>query len=339
MLSCSKSEMGPRMQAELHQVERYLHDALGIAVTTKPWSGGEHLPHFLKELYSFAQMDLLGMRALLVIDANLAEQAPAAVRKHIDLLRTKQDKEVIYVRTQVAAYNRKRLIEHKVPFIVPGNQMHLPMLGIDLREHFRRLRSELPTFSPATQVVVIHALLRGVEEAFIPGEMAQRLGYSAMTMTRVFDELEATNLGEVTLRGRERCLRFIGRRQEIWTKAQPYLRSPVTNRLFIRRNRGSEDGIRAGLTALAHYSMLAPPAYSTYALSREDWKLLRQRHKVIRVAAQDPDANEIEVWRYPPALFAERDVVDPLSLYLSLKGTSDERIEASLDEMMRKLGW
>jgi hypothetical protein len=57
------------------------------------------------------------------------------------------------------------------------------------------------------------------------------------------------------------------------------------------------------------------------------------------VAAQDPDANEIEVWRYPPALFAERDVVDPLSLYLSLKGTSDERIEASLDEMMRKLGW
>jgi hypothetical protein len=39
------------------------------------------------------------MRALLVIDANPAEQAPAAVRKHIDLLRTKQDKEVIYVRT------------------------------------------------------------------------------------------------------------------------------------------------------------------------------------------------------------------------------------------------
>jgi hypothetical protein len=57
------------------------------------------------------------------------------------------------------------------------------------------------------------------------------------------------------------------------------------------------------------------------------------------VAAQDPDANEIEVWRYPPALFAARDVVDPLSLYLSLKGISDERIEASLDEMMRKLGW
>jgi hypothetical protein len=331
--------MGLRVQTELHQVERYLHDALGIAVIAKPWSGGEHLPHFLKELYSFAQVDLLGMRALLVIDANPAEQAPAAVRKHMDLLRTKQDKDVIYVRTQVTTYNRKRLIEQKVPFIVPGNQLYLPMLGIDLREHFRRLRSELPTFSPATQVVVIHALLRDAEERLIPLEAAKLLGYSAMTMTRVFDELEAANLGEVTLQGRERCLRFIGRRQEIWAKAQPYLRSPVTKRLFIRRTMGSEDGIRAGLTALAHYSKLAPPTYTTNALSREDWKSLREREKVIRVAAQDPDAHEIEVWRYPPALFAERDVVDPLSLYLSLKGTSDERVEASLEEMMRKLGW
>ncbi|MCY2952536.1 MAG: hypothetical protein NTU53_11245 [Planctomycetota bacterium] len=327
------------MQAELHQLERYVHDALGVAVTTTPWRGGERLPHFLKDLYRFAQVDLLGMHGLLVIDANPAEQPPAAVREHMDLLRTKQDADVIYVRAQVTAYNRKRLIEQKVPFIVPGNQMYLPMLAIDLREHFRRLRSEQPSFSPSTQAVVIHALLRGAEEAFIPLEMAQRLGYSAMTMTRAFDELEVANLGEVTTRGRERCLRFTGRRQETWTKAQPFLRSPVTKRLFIRRTEAGVGGIRAGLSALAEYSMLVPPAYTTYALSREDWKSLRQRHKAIEVPTQDPDAQEIEVWSYPPALFAERDVVDSLSLYLSLKADRDERTEASLDEMMRKLGW
>jgi hypothetical protein len=169
--------------------------------------------------------------------------------------------------------------------------------------------------------------------------MAPLLGYSAMTMTRAFDELETTSVAEVTVRGRERCLRFNGGRRDIWKKAQPFLRSPVNKRLFIRRTEGADDAIRAGLTALARYSMLAPPAYTTYALSRKDWKALRQRHKIIEVPVQDPDASEIEVWWYSPALFAEGGIVDPLSLYLSLKADHDERTETALEEMMEKLKW
>jgi DNA-binding MarR family transcriptional regulator len=325
------------MQTDLPQLERYLRDALGVTATGKPWAGGDDLPHFLKERYRFARMDLLGLRCLLVIDAGPTEQPPAVVRKHMDLLRTKQDGDVIYVRTQVTAYNRKRLIEQKVPFIVPGNQMYLPMLAIDLREHFRRLRSAPSTFSPSTQAVVLHTLLRNDKKVIVPNETARRLGYSAMTMSRAFDELEAANLGEITVRGRERCLTFIGDRREIWEKAQPLLRSPVTKRLFVRRARGRQLGVRAGLTALAHYSMLAPPAHMTFALGKGKWKSLRQHQKTIELPDGDENANEIEVWNYLPALFAAHDFVDPLSLYLSLKATQDERIEAALDEMMRKL--
>jgi len=76
-----------------------------------------------------------------------------------------------------------------------------------------------------------------------------------------------------------------------------------------------------------------------YALSREDWKALRQRHKSIEVPAQDPDASEVEVWSYPPVLFAEDGIVDPLSLYLSLKEDHDERTETALEEMMEKFKW
>ena len=188
-------------------------------VKTAPWRGAGNLPPVLRERYKFAQAELLGLRALLVIDSNPEEQPPATVRKHMDMLQTKQQADLIYVRAQVTAYNRKRLIEQKVPFIVPGNQMYLPMLAIDLREHFRRIREEAPTFSPSTQVVVLHALLRDAGQVLIPSEMAPRLGYSAMTMTRAFDELETANLAEVTVRGRERCLRFIGGRKEIWEKA------------------------------------------------------------------------------------------------------------------------
>ena len=312
---------------------------LGVSVKTTPWSGAGQLPPVLRERYRFAKAELLGLRALLVIDANPEEQSPATVRKHLDMLQSKQPAELIYVRARVTAYNRKRLIEQKVPFIVPGNQMYLPMLAIDLREHFRRIREEAPTFSPSTQVVVLHAMLRDAGQVLIPSEMAPLLGYSAMTMTRAFDELETAKLAEVTVRGRERCLRFIGDRREIWEKAQPFLRNPVSKRLFIRRINGAEGATHAGLTALAHYSMLAPPAYTTYALSREEWKTLRQQHKIIEVPAQDPDASEIEVWWYSPARFAEHGMVDRLSLYLSLKADHDERTETALEEMMEKIEW
>ena len=329
------------MRPELRELERYLHDALGVSVKATPWTGADRLPHFLKERYRFAQAELLGLHVLLVIDTNPEEQSPATVRKHIDMLRTKQHADLIfiYVRAQVTAYNRKRLLEQKVPFIIPGNQMYLPMLGIDLREHFRRLREEIPTFSPSTQVVVLNTLLRDAGQVLIPTEMAPRLGYSAMTMTRAFDELETASLAEVTVRGRERCLRFKGGRKEIWEKAQPFLRSPVNKRLIIRRTESTRSGIHAGLTALAHYSMLAPPAHTTYALSRDDWQALRKRHKIIEVPVQDPDASEIEVWWYPPALFADNGMVDPLSLYLSLKADHDERTETALEEMMEKFKW
>jgi hypothetical protein len=331
--------MRSQVQTVLHELERYLHDALGVSVKTTPWSGVGQLPPVLRERYRFAKAELLGLRALLVIDANPEEQSPATVRKHLDMLQSKQSADLIYVRGQVTAYNRKRLIEQKVPFIVPGNQMYLPMLAIDLREHFRRIREEAPTFSPSTQVVVLHAMLRDAGQVLIPSEMAPLLGYSAMTMTRAFDELETAKLAEVTVRGRERCLRFIGDRREIWEKAQPFLRNPVSKRLFIRRINGAEGATHAGLTALAHYSMLAPPAYTTYALSREEWKTLRQQHKIIEVPVQDPDVSEIEVWWYSPARFAEHGMVDRLSLYLSLKADHDERTETALEEMMEKIEW
>lgn len=327
------------MIPEVHELGRYLHDTLGVAAKTAPWNGVSHLPPVLRERYKFAKAELLGLPVLLMIDTGAEEQAPVAVRKHMEMLRPKQEAELVYVRGQVTTYNRKRLIEQKVPFIVPGNQMYLPMLAIDLREHFRRIRKETSAISPSTQVVILHALLHKTEQELIPAEMAALLGYSAMTMTRAFDELEAANLAEVTIRGRERCLKFADDRRALWEKAQPVLRSPVNKRFFIRHVDGVDGFVRAGLAALEHYTMLAAPAHPTCALSREEWKALQGRHKIVAVPAQDPDTVEVEVWWYPPKLFAVDDFVDRLSLFLTLKADHDERTETALEEMMEKFEW
>ena len=84
---------------------------------------------------------------------------------------------VVYVTTTLASYERKRLVQQKVPFIVPGNQLYLPELAIDLREYFRR-RSVPPTngFSPSTQAMLITALLRAPwSAAWQPSQAATTL--------------------------------------------------------------------------------------------------------------------------------------------------------------------
>jgi DNA-binding MarR family transcriptional regulator len=327
------------MVTQAREVARYLNEALGEQVDPTLWSGSKRLSPFLNEHYRFFEFRVLGTPCLLMVDSQAGERSPATVRKHVDLIKKKWDTDVVYVRPKITAYNRKRLIEQKVPFIVPGNQMYLPTLGLDLREHFKRIRAERPTLGPATQVLIIHTLLNQASDVLIPGELADRLGYSAMTMTRAFDELQTANLGEISMNGRERCLRLGQNKRNLWKQAEPLLRSPVTKRLFIHQVRLPATAIRAGLSALARFGMLAPPAHPVHALSREDWKSIRGRQKVIEVFVPDADTREIEVWSYRPGLFADGDRVDPLSLYLSLKDSRDERVEAALEEMMRMMPW
>lgn len=327
------------MDDQNRQLARYLEDTLAIAIAPQQWPGRKRLPPLLQDLYRFAEISLFGTTCLLMIDAENGERSPATVRKHMELLRDKYDGFAIYVCEQVTAYNRKRLIEQKVPFIVPGNQMYLPILGIDLREHFKRTRTEQPKVGPATQALILHTLLRDAPGPWTPAELAEELGYSAMTMTRVFDELEAIRFGEISMRGRERRLQLREIRKELWTQVEPLLRSPVTKRVFIRRIPLGANALLTGLAALARRSMLALPPHAQHALGREDWKMVRAQHNVVEVPESDPDVQEIEVWSYRPALLARGPEVDPLSLYLTLRGNRDERVEAALEELLKAVKW
>ena len=326
------------MFPESDSIQRYLQETLGVTVSPARWPTEGRLPLFLRNGYSFHEAKILELPCLLMADRGKESPSAATIRKHMDHVRSKWDGEVIYVRGQVAAYQRKRLIEQKVPFIIPGNQLYLPMLGIDLREHFRRLRQTSPTLSPATQVVVLHALLRGDDRVHTPAELAEQLGYTKMTMTRAFNELEAEDLAEISMRGRQRCLTFKGASQDFWQKALPLLRSPVKQRQYVRLT-AQHIGPIAGLSALARYSMLAAPATLTVATSLERWKVLQQSDNFTKAAADDPESQEVELWSYAPELLSDGAIVDQLSLFLSLRDTTDERVEAAMEEMMEAVSW
>lgn len=324
----------------LREFERHLKEALNITVVPKEWGDVDKLPFFLRDLYTFFQASLLNTSCLLMVSQDKEEQTPANIRKQMLQVQAKWDGEVIYLCPSVSAYNRKRLIEQKVPFVVPGNQMYLPMLGIDLREHFRQIRTAAPgKLSPSTQAVVLHALLHGPGKDYTPSRLANQLGYTVMTLTRAFDELESLGLGEVVTEGRERVLRFNDGKKALWERSREFMRSPVKRRIFIRPPGKKGGGIPAGLTALAHYTMLAPPSVPVYAVSMEEWKSMKSFNAVVELPAAEPQSFEIEIWNYSPLQFKEEDVVDRFSLYLSLQDNVDERVQSALENMMEEASW
>ena len=142
------------------------------------------------------------------------------------------------------------------------------------------------------------------------------------------------------MEGRERVLRFSETRLALWEKARQFMRSPVKKRHFIRTPDVELTGTTAGLTALAKRTMLAAPTTPVFALSAEDWKSMKMRNDFVEMAIPaEPGTCEVEIWKYPPNLFAENNVVDRFSLYLSLQDSQDERVESALEEMMENVAW
>ncbi|MDN6242676.1 MAG: hypothetical protein L0J39_01690 [Tetragenococcus koreensis] len=91
----------------------------------------------------------------------------------------------------------------------------------------------------------------------------------------------------------------------------------------------------AGLAALSNVSMLSKPA-STYAVSNKIFnKLIKENslNKKFIFEKQIGNSIEIQLWKYDPFTINDKEGVDPISLFLSLRDVNDPRVEIELDNL------
>ncbi len=323
------------MKNLVSELQKYLVEALDIKIQTHLWKGQNKLPFFLTDSYDFFETTVLNTPCLLMIAKDETEVTPATIQKYWNLVMSKWNAECIYVQTNISSYNRKRLIKTRVPFVIPNNQIYLPDLKVDLREHFQKQRYPKKFFSPAAQVVVIFALLEGTKERYTPSKLAKKLGYSIMTMTRCFNELETSGIGEMITKGKERWWLFKGTKRDLWEQTKTILRSPVKTTAWIK---GNKLKTLAGISALADITMLNPPPLPVYAIGKEGWRAW-DKTQVRQLPSPEEADFELEIWHYDPNLFASDGRVDSFSLYLSLEANKDERIEIALEELLETTKW
>ena len=199
------------------------------------------------------------------------EPSPAEYARDAEALRQVFSEDVILVLSALPSYVRNRLIQRRVPFIVPGTQMFLPMLMIDLREQYpRRAGGSKARLSSVAQVVIIYHLIRASISDVPLGIIAQQLQYSAMSLSKAQEELQEAGICEVERSGKALFLRFEGSRPAIWLRAIPFLSTPVKKTQWVRFGSSQPHAFKAGLTALSADTMLADDSIPTLAMRNRD---------------------------------------------------------------------
>lgn len=324
------------------QAKRYLNE-IGLPVTgPDPWPGAGQLPYFMQDAFDFSVVEIANKPVLLA--AAKEPNPPAQIERLIERIRDLIKIPSLYVAETMTSYDRKRLIDRGVSFLVPDKQVFILPLGLDLRETNRgnnaNTGGEPKRLSPSTQALLFAALLRpspGRKPEWRPADLAGALGYTPMTASRAVGELVGAGLVEqVKVGNKPQMAIFLHDYRKTWEKALPTLRSPVLRTTWTDTLPPGVTPKLAGLPALSEHSMLAAPRRRVFAVDRHVLPAVRKRQ--VELEHPGPNDDEIQVWSYTPDINPGDFTVDPLSLYMSLRDETDERVQTALDELVETLG-
>jgi len=321
----------------MNAIEHYLQEILSVKVRLTLASLKDNLkdnfdfPLFVKQLYTFWKGTLFG-REIIFLEKKSTEHLTAKqLCKHAEMIEGIVNRPVVFILPSIEAYNRKRLIQKRVAFVIPGKQLFIPQLLIDLREFRQPAPQKKEKLLPAAQCLLFYHLLKENLEQFNLKTIAKKLGYTQMTVTRAVKVLEENNLAVIE-GTKEKRIVFGQDKKALWQTALPLLQTPVKKVYFLEHLPQSDFVYRASFSALAYYTDLAEGETKYFAVSQHDFNTLKKKKKIQIVDSGEAQVH-LQVWKYAPGILASAQNVDPLSLYLSLKDQEDERVQKALDAL------
>jgi len=323
--------------------ERLLHyiEAISAERPDLAAEAAAGLPLFLRERYRIFSTRLFGRKYLLALEKEDWETgSPGEYEKHVESLKQKLGEPVVLVLPLLPSYARNRMVQMGIPFIVPGSHTFIPNGLIDLRERFPQPASKRrETLSPAAQCTILYHLLRGSLAGIPLKNIAQKVHYSPMMMTKVKDELEAAEICKTVRSGRSMVLDFKAVGRSLWEQAESHLTSPVRKTRWVDWEKPHYPALLAGMSALSRRTMIADDRLPTYALPLTVFQDFLEKGTCSGCRDAENATARIEVWSYNPHLLGDDQIVDPLSLYLSLRYSADERVQQQLEQLIKGIKW
>ena len=300
----------------------------GIPVEYKEWDKKDSLPLYISESYQFRLAYIYDVRCLILTPKGELDTL-SALKKQIAKIQAADNVPIVFELPSISFYRRKSFMENKISFVTK-KQAFLPFIGAMLTNEAKPEKVVSKIHYSTQQLLLLY--FYGNKKRLYISEAAKKLNYSAMTLSRAARQLKATGFFNVTKDGVNNVIESSFGRFELFEKTKRYMTSPVRNVGYIFKHQITNNMVLAGESALAEKTMLNPNETFTYAVFDKlfDKKMLTNElidaHEQVR----------LEMWAYNPKQFANGNIADSISVCLSLSENNDERIEKSIEEMIRK---
>lgn len=245
---------------------------------------------------------------------------------------------VVYILAPGPGYERQRLLEKDVHFVMSDKYANLPMLVAMEKVSTRRMPSKL---TPVAQYLILYHLQIESIEGKNTKTIAAMMPYSYESVSLGLTCLSDLGLCEkVVIDSRSKTINFKKSQIELWEMAKQYMINPVERRIYCDGLESDRIYPICGVNALSHYSMLNPDPEEWIMMTVSDFRKVVRENKIIN--PNEFDGNIIiEAWKYPPVHRKGEGAkwVDKLSLALSLNGDEDPRVEDAVEQMIKSIQW
>lgn len=321
------------------EVEEYINESFDEKLKMKPIDNqrSARLPLYLKGNYGLYVGTLANHYFLWAIVHKEVNLTAGQLKQQQQELKRFLGLPVIYVFEGLESWQRKRIIEQHIAFVQPFKQVYIPELWLQLNDIHGGKKSDVAinTLSfPAQLAILYHLQITSLENVPFQ-QIAVRLGYSPMSVSRLVKELQTLALLKIE-EGKKKAIAFNYDKRGLWEKSLPYLRSPVREIWHADVYPDNENFFLSGESALSTYSSLNPIPKISFAVSKDNFRKLKDKN----LQSDEKFGNyAIEVWQYNPALLSTTKEADKLSVYLSLMDNNDERVQAALKNMINEFKW
>lgn len=322
----------------MNELEQYIKDTLGvdIKVVDIPGKDLNALPYFIGQGYEFTTGKLFNKELVFMMVTGNEIIPSDKFRKQLDIVKNAFNKIIVAVIPPIEAYNRSRLIEKKIPFIIPGKQMYLPDLLIDFKETAVLPREIPQNMQPAAQFLLLFHIQTELLEGINLKNIAEKLNYQPMTITRAVYYLH--NMGLCKIEGtKDKFLQFEKDLREIWKEAEPLMTNPIKKTLYYTGWLVDNNTCISNIKALAHYTDISEDLMDYYAIKPGYTRFIGGAN--LKPSVKNEANIYVEEWKYNPYLLTKTKFIDPLSLYLCFRNSENDRIKIALETLMEKIKW
>lgn len=319
----------------------YLQTIFGTGMKSVPYSFPPNAPFYINDGYTVQKLTWNNNECLAVKPHDTSLRLPS-LKKQLKIISSLCNMNCALNLDNLTAAQRQNLLESNTPFISIPQQVYLPFWGCAFSGRFKREIAVDDKMAPMTQLVFLYLYYQYKNNPQVQinlTQIAKALNIAKSSCTRAIDDLTTSGIFTQRTVGTNKWLSPASSLDEILQKAMLRMSSPVGKKIYVKSLPDNVAYKYSGLQALSKLTMVGANASDGgLVISKKDVKVISIDSIITKQKFEDSGGHLIEVWNYDPKALSESEIVDDISLLLSLRTEPDERIQGGLDTIRKKYG-